>query len=236
MWARKSCSSSTTRASWCGSVIGPSESTWSWRSSAVPNGPPITKQTSRPPWRRSSRNAAKPSEECSRARRVEQHDVGALGDPALERLVLAHLDDLDPRLAAQQLLVVLDVVGERRAQPPDREHEVPHLGDTRRAWLTRTSERHINLQTTPEIMAGHYANFANVSHSDYEFSITFARVDHEVEDEEVPGVVVTRVNLSPRLMRELIDALEDNYGKWRTREGIKSLPEIGEERHGRDPA
>ena len=52
-------------------------------------------------------------------------------------------------------------------------------------------ERHINLQTTPEIMAGHYANFANVSHSDYEFSITFARVDHEVEEQEVPGVVVT---------------------------------------------
>src|SRR5215204_7765829 len=91
-------------------------------------------------------------------------------------------------------------------------------------------ERHINLQTTPEIMAGHYANFANVSHSDYEFSITFARVDHEIEELEVPGVVVTRVNLSPRLMRELIDALEDNYGKWQTREGIKSLPEIGGER------
>ena len=97
-------------------------------------------------------------------------------------------------------------------------------------------ERHINLQTTPEVMAGHYANFANVSHSDYEFSITFARVDHEIEELEVPGVVVTRVNLSPRLMRELIDALEDNYGKWQTREGIKSLPEIGgEERHGGDP-
>jgi Protein of unknown function (DUF3467) len=96
------------------------------------------------------------------------------------------------------------------------------------------AERHINLQTTPEAMAGHYANFANVSHSDYEFSITFARVDHEVEEPEVPGVVVTRVNLSPRLMRELIDALEDNYGKWRTREGIKSLPEIGDERRGPD--
>ena len=37
-----------------------------------------------------------------------------------------------------------------------------------------------------------YANFANVSHSDYEFTITFARVDHEVETEEVPGVVVSR--------------------------------------------
>ena len=61
---------------------------------------------------------------------------------------------------------------------------------------------------------GVYANFANVSHSDYEFTITFARVDHEVEDEEIPGVVVSRVNLSPRFMRELIDAMEDNCSKW----------------------
>ena len=74
-------------------------------------------------------------------------------------------------------------------------------------------------------MAGHYANFANVSHSDYEFTITFARVDHEVEEEEVPGVVVTRVSLAPRFMRELIDAMADNYSRWETREGIRDLPE-----------
>ena len=97
-------------------------------------------------------------------------------------------------------------------------------------------ERQLNIHIDPEDMGGVYANFANVTFSQYEFTITFARVDHEVEDDEVPGVVVTRVNLSPRLMRELIDALEDNYGKWRTKEGIKSLPEIGEERHGSDPA
>ena len=84
------------------------------------------------------------------------------------------------------------------------------------------AERHINIHLSPEIMGGVYANFANVSHSDYEFTVTFARVDHEVESEEVPGVVVSRVNLSPRFMRELIDAMEDNYSKWHTREGIKS--------------
>jgi hypothetical protein len=76
-------------------------------------------------------------------------------------------------------------------------------------------------------MAGTYANFANVSHSDYEFTITFARVDHEVEEEEIPGVVVSRINLSARFMRELIDAMRDNYSKWETREGIKNLPEYG---------
>src|SRR3979411_1838711 len=91
-------------------------------------------------------------------------------------------------------------------------------------------ERQINIHFSPEIMAGVAANFANVSHSDYEFTITFARVDHEVDEEEIPGVVVSRVNLSPRFMRELIDAMEDNYSKWRTREGIKNLPEFeGEE-------
>ena len=87
-------------------------------------------------------------------------------------------------------------------------------------------ERRINLHIAPEQMGGTYANFANVSHSDYEFTITFARVDHEVEEGEVPGVVVSRVNLSPRFMRELIDAMEDNFSKWRTREGIRDLPEF----------
>jgi Protein of unknown function (DUF3467) len=88
------------------------------------------------------------------------------------------------------------------------------------------SERHINLHTSPEVMAGIYANFANVSHSDYEFTITFARVDHEVEAEEVPGVVVSRISVSPKFMRELINAMEDNWSKWRTKEGIKNLPEV----------
>jgi hypothetical protein len=87
-------------------------------------------------------------------------------------------------------------------------------------------DRHINIQVSPEMMAGVYANFANVSHSDYEFTITFARVDHEVETGEIPGIIVSRVSLSPRFMRELMTALEDNYSRWEAREGIKSLPEF----------
>lgn len=89
------------------------------------------------------------------------------------------------------------------------------------------SERHINIHFSPEMMAGNYANFANVSHSDYEFTVTFARVDHEVEEGEVPGVVVSRINLSARFMRELIDAMEENYAKWQTSESIRNLPEFG---------
>jgi hypothetical protein len=87
------------------------------------------------------------------------------------------------------------------------------------------SQRRLNIHIEPQDMAGVYANFANVSHSDYEFTLTFARVDHEVEGDEVPGVVVTRVNVAPRFLREFIDALEDNYEKWRVRESIRALPE-----------
>jgi hypothetical protein len=87
-------------------------------------------------------------------------------------------------------------------------------------------ERHINIHFDPKHLAGKYANFANVSHSEYEFTITFARVDHEVEDEEIPGVVVSRINLSPKFMHELVEAMQDNYSKWSTREGIKNLPEF----------
>ena len=90
-------------------------------------------------------------------------------------------------------------------------------------------ERHYNIHFPPEMMAGQYSNFANVSHSDYEFTITFARVDHEMDDEEVPGIVVSRVNLSPRFMRELLDAMQDAYSKWQTSEGIRNLPEVDDE-------
>jgi hypothetical protein len=86
-------------------------------------------------------------------------------------------------------------------------------------------ERQLNIHLDPDHLAGSYANFANVSFSDYEFTITFARIDHEVEEGDVPGVVVSRVNMSPRFMRELMDAMNDSWSKWTAREGIRNLPE-----------
>ena len=162
---------------------------------------------------------------------MQQRDERAVRQPARDLLILADLDQLEPGVAGDQLLVVLDVVGEGRTQPADGEHDDPHDGcDTARDMDEQNPpERHINIHFSPEVMAGHYANFANVSHSDYEFTITFARVDHETEDGDIPGVVVSRINLSPRFMRELIDAMEDNHSKWQTREGIKNLPEVGDD-------
>jgi hypothetical protein len=86
-------------------------------------------------------------------------------------------------------------------------------------------ERQLNIHIEPENLAGVYANFANVSFSDYEFTITFARIDHEVEEGDIPGVVVSRVNMSTRFMKELLDAMQDSWSKWSAREGIRNLPE-----------
>ena len=86
-------------------------------------------------------------------------------------------------------------------------------------------ERQLNIHLDPEQMAGVYANFANVTFSDYEFTITFARVDHEIEEGDVPGVVVSRVNMSAQFFQELLAAMQDSFSKWSTQEGIRNLPE-----------
>ena len=39
------------------------------------------------------------------------------------------------------------------------------------------------------------------------------------------GVVVSRVNLSARFLKELLDAMTDNYSKWQAAENIRDLPE-----------
>ena len=86
-------------------------------------------------------------------------------------------------------------------------------------------QRQLNIHMDPEHLGGVYANFANITFSNYEFTVTFARIDHEVEEGDVPGVVVARVNMSTRFMHELLDAMNDAYSKWSSRENIRNLPE-----------
>ena len=93
-------------------------------------------------------------------------------------------------------------------------------------------ERQLNLQVDPENMAGVYANFVNVSFSDYEFTLTFARVEHEVEEGDLNGVIVSRVNASPRLVEDLLEAVQEAWSRWSTREGIRNLPENREPPNG----
>jgi uncharacterized protein DUF3467 len=97
--------------------------------------------------------------------------------------------------------------------------------DEEEAPEPQPGERRLNIHLDPADIAGVYANFANISFSRYEFTLTFARIEHEVEEGDVPGAVVARVNASPRFMEELMQALQDSWWKWQTSEGIRDLPE-----------
>lgn len=70
----------------------------------------------------------------------------------------------------------------------------------------------------PAQMAGVWANFARVSHSVYEFTIDFVRLDFALNPPN--GIVVARVSVSPLLVTQLIDALNSNWDKY----AEKALP------------
>lgn len=76
-----------------------------------------------------------------------------------------------------------------------------------------------NLQLDIKDVGGCWANFATVKHTKYEFTIDFARLDF-AENGDAQGVVVSRVNLSPLFVAELIDALQKNWHNY----SQKSLP------------
>jgi len=55
--------------------------------------------------------------------------------------------------------------------------------DEDEAQEPQPGERRLNIHLDPADIAGVYANFANISFSRYEFTLTFARIEHEVEAE-----------------------------------------------------
>lgn len=61
-------------------------------------------------------------------------------------------------------------------------------------------------------MAGVWANFARVSHSEHEFTLDFVRMDRS--DEKPIGIVVARVSVSPLFITQLIQALGDNWDRY----------------------
>ncbi len=67
----------------------------------------------------------------------------------------------------------------------------------------------IHIDIRMEDRGGVWSNFASVKHTPYEFTIDFARVDYDTE--QPSGVVVSRVNLSPLMVQQLMDALTANW-------------------------
>jgi hypothetical protein len=89
------------------------------------------------------------------------------------------------------------------------------VGPSRR-WQTpkthtrssRRSPQELNLIIEPDKLAGVWANFAQVSHTEHEFTVDFGRLD---PIQRGRGIVVARVGLSPLFVTQLIDALTANW-------------------------
>lgn len=91
------------------------------------------------------------------------------------------------------------------------------------AYAHRVSEEatRLNINLPAELVGGVWANYAQVSHSPFEFTFDFARLDFsQANDNTVPGQVVARVNMSPLLVSQLIDALQSNWKSY----AEKALP------------
>lgn len=80
----------------------------------------------------------------------------------------------------------------------------------------------LQIELTPEIAAGCYANMAILSHSHAEFIADFVRV--------MPGMpkapVVSRMVLAPEHAKRLLFALQDNIKKYEQQFGAIELPEM----------
>ncbi len=79
----------------------------------------------------------------------------------------------------------------------------------------------LQLELTPEVAQGEYANLAIISHSSSDFILDFARV--------LPGLsksqVRSRVILAPEHAKRLLYALQENISKYEIDYGTIKLPE-----------
>jgi len=75
-------------------------------------------------------------------------------------------------------------------------------------------EHQVELILQPEDMAGVWANWAQVNHSEHEFTIDFIRMDYSTGSPPRRGIVVARVAVSPLFITQLIEALNTNWAMY----------------------
>jgi hypothetical protein len=66
----------------------------------------------------------------------------------------------------------------------------------------------------PHQLAGVWANFARVTHSEHEFTLDFVRMDYSEGTPPRRGIVVARVGFSPLFVLQLIEALNSNWAMY----------------------
>lgn len=103
-----------------------------------------------------------------------------------------------------------------------------HLGDG-----SASEEPNLDIRMPPELEAGVWSNFAIVSHSPYEFTLDFIRLDFS-GNPPTRGVVVQRVNMSPQFVEQLISALNENIQTYASRIAADLAPHSESETEGDD--
>jgi Protein of unknown function (DUF3467) len=89
------------------------------------------------------------------------------------------------------------------------------------ATLTNGEEMHeeepeeaeLQIMLPPQQMAGVWANYVHVTQSPYEFTLDFVRVDFNLKQ----GIVAARVSMSPLLVTQLMDVLDNVWQQYAER-------------------
>ena len=79
---------------------------------------------------------------------------------------------------------------------------------------------------SPDGLQARYANFGDVTVTEYEVTLTFAHVDRtpDVNGGETSGMVVSQLVLSPQFAGELADALDDAVERYEEQFGRRLPP------------
>ena len=81
----------------------------------------------------------------------------------------------------------------------------------------------IGITVPSGMQAGVWANWATLNESDHEFTLDFARIDHSVDPNI--GVLVARIGMSPKLLRQLCDVLTATWDDYASRITDDVLPD-----------
>ncbi len=78
------------------------------------------------------------------------------------------------------------------------------------------TQMQLQIKLPEDVATGVYANLALVNHTDAEFTIDFAYVQPQAPQATVRSRIIT----SPRHMKRLIAALQDNLAKYEAKFGV----------------
>lgn len=81
------------------------------------------------------------------------------------------------------------------------------------------------LMKSPDEIPGTYANIVQILGDPYGVMIQFLCAELYMENDTVPAVIVARVRIGERLLRELRDTLNEHVSKLDTLNDIDNLPE-----------